>query len=205
MKRLQKGNINTEEWWSDRYARDDYDLEFDDVKFANIANMIENETKVIELGCGVGVLLKVLSMKRPGCKLMGVDFSAQAVETVRDMGIPAMVGDITKTTGFHDYDYVICSETLEHIDDPDSVVKTMAGVLKKGGKAILTTPYKDHIPSSDHVWEFDYKDILMMFMKHFEHCWVYPWGSGRCVRGSDGNIKYGSGNWDTIMAVAIKG
>ena len=38
------------------------------------------------------------------------------------------------------FDAVLCSEVLEHVPDPTSVIKEFARILKPGGKLILTAP-----------------------------------------------------------------
>lgn len=44
------------------------------------------------------------------------------------------------------FDQVICLECIEHILDDLSLVRTLSGMLKPGGRLLLTTPYKNHIP-----------------------------------------------------------
>lgn len=204
VKRLQPNNINTNEYWDGLYSTDYYDYGHDDVKFSNLVNHIEDGSKVIEFGCGVGVMLYALSKLKPRCEVFGVDFSKDAISQVNKIGLYGIVADVSKPIKKTGYDYSLSFETLEHLDNPDGLVKNMADVLKKGGKAMLSTPYLDHIPSNEHVWEFDYDDVLGMFNKYFSKVWVYPWGSGRCVINTNGTIRYHAGNWDTIAVLAIK-
>lgn len=39
------------------------------------------------------------------------------------------------------FDYILCSEVLEHVPYPDRAVKELARLLKKGGQLILTAPF----------------------------------------------------------------
>jgi 2-polyprenyl-3-methyl-5-hydroxy-6-metoxy-1,4-benzoquinol methylase len=204
MRRLQPQNVNTSEYWQSIYADDKYDLNKSDLKFGVIANHIEDGTRVLDLGCGVGELLDMIALYRPECNLFGLDHSPKAIATLQSHGIAGRIGDIMVEHELGEFDYVTCLETLEHVDEPQVLINQMARYLKKGGKAILTTPYLDHIPSSEHIWEFEYSDVEMMFKKVFEKVWVFPWGSGRKVINPDGSIQYPHGNWDTIFALGIK-
>ncbi len=39
------------------------------------------------------------------------------------------------------FDYILCSEVIEHVPFPDQAVKEMARILKSGGRLILTSPF----------------------------------------------------------------
>lgn len=39
------------------------------------------------------------------------------------------------------YDYILCTEVLEHIPYPDMAIKEFSRILKKGGRLILTSPF----------------------------------------------------------------
>jgi SAM-dependent methyltransferase len=63
------------------------------------------------------------------------------------------------------FDLVICTETLEHVKDPPSIVRKMRNVLKKGGWMLITTPgtgHPEHDWPSDYYrfWENTYKDVF---------------------------------------------
>lgn len=203
MRRIQKNNPNTIIHWDQTYRDELYDLSEDDIKFGVISNHIINETSVIEFGCGVGELFDMISKYKPKCDLFGVDYSAEAIKTINSKGYAGMVGNVNDKKKYDEYDYAISLETLEHLDEPQNLIDTMFLNLKPGGKAILTTPYLDHIPSSEHIWEFDYLDVKKMFAG-FSQSWVFPWASGRSVINSDGTIKYRCGNFDTIFAIGVK-
>lgn len=43
------------------------------------------------------------------------------------------------------FDYILCTEVLEHVPYPDRAVKEFRRVLKKGGKLILTVPFASNV------------------------------------------------------------
>lgn len=206
MKRIKKKNPNTPEMWNDTYK--DYDGgNINEPRFMAMRAYIENNSKVADLGCGQGTFCYSLSRVWPGCEVWGVDFSPKAIDWVeKRLGglINLKLANVTRTgldSGY--FDYVIASEILEHLDEPELLIKEAARLLKKGGRLILSTPYKDHLPSGDHVYEFDYKDIEKMFEKYFSKYWVFPFASGGGTH-CGGKYIYPQGDWNLIFALGIK-
>lgn len=71
---------------------------------------------------------------------------------------PDIVGDICDLHGLvrdEEFDVILCTEVLEHVDDPFSAVQELYRVLKPGGKLYLTTPFdfRIHGPLPDN-WRF---------------------------------------------------
>jgi ubiquinone/menaquinone biosynthesis C-methylase UbiE len=209
MKRIVRKDINTKEYWNNVYEKgiDPEVIKMDEFKFRNIAHYIV-AGKVLDLGCGTGELCKTILEERPHCDVYGVDFSGVAIEKARKLneGHFFEVADVA-ATGFSDkeFDYVISSEMLEHLEEPKELIKEAARVLKPYGVFILTTPFEDHIPSIEHLWEFNYSDIENMLFKWFSNFWVFPWAAGWSeVRETKNQaLVYPKGHWDTIMALAI--
>lgn len=209
MKRLLKHNPNTAEYWNDKYTEEpDYPPEADDFKFTNIAHHIHTGDRVIDLGCGNGQLCKVIHRERPRCFVTGLDYSEKQVKKLRDEKIPInfIQGDATDTRlEAESYDFVVSCETIEHLDDPVGLIEEASRLLKPGGRFLITTPYKDHIPSDEHVWQFTYRDIKKMLVRNFKKSWVSPWAAGWTdVKTGTGEIYYPQGHWDTIFGLAIK-
>jgi SAM-dependent methyltransferase len=49
------------------------------------------------------------------------------------------------------YDQVICLEVIEHIMDDRKLLRDLACVTRPGGRLLLTTPYRHHVPFFDEV------------------------------------------------------
>jgi len=74
------------------------------------------------------------------------------------------------------FDYIIASEIIEHVHDPNTFIKNLFSILKPDGKLIITTPYKEKIqyslcihcnkptPLHAHLHSFDEK-ILESFYR----------------------------------------
>ena len=56
-------------------------------------------------------------------------------------------------------DLFICSETLEHLDDPDAVLVAIRGKAKR---LILSTPCDETLKNPEHYWAWGAADIAAM-------------------------------------------
>lgn len=97
---------------------------------------------MLDVGCGEGFLLRSLSEHADDGRstLAGLDVSAGAVEHARaTLGDAA---DVTVGTCYelpyddHSFDLVICSQVLEHLDDPERSVRELRRVARR---AVLVT------------------------------------------------------------------
>lgn len=103
--------------------------------------------RVIDLGCGPGVLLGRIASWNPGTDFVGVDLSEGMLALANQRaGRPANVrferGDMTRLEGFADgsVDGVISSVALHHLPDQaalDRCFESVARVLRPGGALCL--------------------------------------------------------------------
>jgi 2-polyprenyl-3-methyl-5-hydroxy-6-metoxy-1,4-benzoquinol methylase len=97
----------------------------------------------LDAGCGEGYLDRVLLDRIPGLDLTGVDASEDALAAARARCPEATfrrcrVEDLADEPGR--YDLVICSEVLEHLEDPVAALRELARLT--GGHALLTVPWE---------------------------------------------------------------
>ncbi len=98
-----------------------------------IADIVEPHSSVLDLGCGDGALLAYLAEAKH-VQAVGVDVSQKAVERARSRGVQAYVADITEE-GYRPqqvYDYVLLSEVLEHLEDPEDLLLRLKGFVRRG-------------------------------------------------------------------------
>lgn len=133
-----KPNVNTASYWDDVWTREGEDTwRKYPLTFQKVASRISSDDAVLDVGCGVGVLLDVL---KPLCReVAGLDISPIAIEVLKSKGIQGKVG-VLPTIDFPDksFDVVVATETIEHLDDPSSLIKEMIRVARK--KVILSVP-----------------------------------------------------------------
>ncbi|MFM1851811.1 MAG: hypothetical protein RIS54_1495 [Verrucomicrobiota bacterium] len=90
-----------------------------------IGEWVEPGTRVLDLGCGRGALLTYLAQKKQVTGI-GVDLNFHKISACVQRGVTAYQGDMhTFTRAFVDnaFDRVICSRTVQELDDPTDVIQ----------------------------------------------------------------------------------
>jgi methionine biosynthesis protein MetW len=111
--------------------------------FAIISELVEPNSKVLDLGCGEGELLAWLAENK-GVEARGVEISAAKVRRAIARGVSAYQGDIDEVLADysdHAFDYVILSQTLQETRWP---LKVMRDMLRVGRHAIVAFPNFGH-------------------------------------------------------------
>lgn len=109
-----------------------------------ILDLIEPESRVLDLGCGDGTLLAHL-VKEKGCHGTGLEIDEKMIYECIAKGVSVSHGNID--TGLDDYsdqrfDYVILQESLQQVLHPKNVILES---LRVGKKAIVSIPNFCHI------------------------------------------------------------
>jgi ubiquinone/menaquinone biosynthesis C-methylase UbiE len=103
----------------------------------------EEPTRILEVGCGQGWLLKLIADALPDVELHGLDIRPEVIDYARKL-VPSahvVVGD-GQSLPYEDgsFDVVVCSEVLEHVDDPAGVLAEIERVGR--GVAVLSVPHE---------------------------------------------------------------
>ena len=108
-------------------------------EFKIIANLIEANTRVLDVGCGDGTLMEFLKDDKK-IDIRGIEISKNNVQKCIGKGLTVIEGDAEKDLSqFPDgsFDFVILSQKLQAFLNPEKVI---AELLRVGKKAIVTIP-----------------------------------------------------------------
>jgi methionine biosynthesis protein MetW len=108
-----------------------------------IADMVEANARVLDVGCGDGSLLRLLAVTR-GVDARGIELSQKGVNDCVAKGLSVVQGDAdTDLVDYPDdgFDYVILSQTLQATRNPKQVLEHM---LRIGRHAIVSFPNFGH-------------------------------------------------------------
>ena len=111
-------------------ARKDFDI---------ITNWINPNSRILDLGCGDGGLLKLLNVKR-NVSGYGVDSSIDKTIKSLDNGINILNADINDHMGYFkdkSFDFVILAQSLQVVENPVLLIKEM---LRIGNEVIISFP-----------------------------------------------------------------
>lgn len=109
------------------------------VNYSVITEFIEKGSRVLDLGCGEGGLLKMLIDKKH-CSGSGIEIDQNNVISSIQKGLSVVQGDIDeglKEFMDNEYDYVILNQTLQSTEKPDYVIEEM---LRVGKKCVVSFP-----------------------------------------------------------------
>ena len=108
-------------------------------EFQIISELIEKNTRVLDVGCGDGILMKHLKDNKK-VDTRGLEISKNNVQVCISKGLPVIEGNAEKDlVQFPDlsFDYVILSQTLQAFYNPEKVIDDL---LRVANKAIVTIP-----------------------------------------------------------------
>lgn len=184
---------NTSEIYNQFYSdRDTLEAYFNDSRLGfyqsvlNLAtekNLNLNEKDIADFGCGSGHLLELFCSVFKPKSSTGFDFSKSGIDYAKKTFENHLffVKDIYENITPNTYDFIMCTEVLEHLEYPDRALWNMLNSLKNNGILLLTVPngridtIEEHInfwspeswkifientPNSKHKFSFDISTII---------------------------------------------
>lgn len=99
---------------------------------------IADGESVLDIGCGPGEFLRLVTRERPSCRVAGMDVSRVAVDLAREQGLEAHRADIELESIAGEFDRVTCFEVLEHLPHAENALRQI--MLASRRSAIVSIP-----------------------------------------------------------------
>ncbi|HSX57856.1 MAG TPA: class I SAM-dependent methyltransferase [Candidatus Saccharimonadales bacterium] len=137
------------------------------------AELIQKEIRmlkvrsIVDAGCGTGEFIKRLRIdpELKGVKLAGFDVADQVIESNKKKfpEVEFFTLNLNEKTDLKkDFDLVVCSEVIEHLENWRISIADLGQMVKKGGYVLITTQsgkrYKHHLAIA-HLQHFTIEEI----------------------------------------------
>ncbi|MEP6583206.1 MAG: methyltransferase domain-containing protein [Ginsengibacter sp.] len=104
---------------------------------------IKPNSNVLDVGCGNGLIS--MSLGKAGHNVFGIDISEKAIEKAKEKNkLPNVKFEVAGAEQMSEtetkYDAVICSEVLEHLNEPSTLLNYIHKSMKDDGILIVTVP-----------------------------------------------------------------
>lgn len=145
---LKKFSDLADKWWDPHgdfkplHAINPLRLEW----IASLSGGVADKT-IVDVGCGGGILTEALARK--GAKrVLGVDLAEKSLSVAKLHALESQLSNLAYETISAEalaerepghFDVVTCMEMLEHVPDPEAIVRACAAMAKPGGWLFFST------------------------------------------------------------------
>ena len=113
-----------------------------------VARLVGQGKRVLELGCGPGMITRLLAGQQ--CRVTALEMDAHAIEAVAqycetvhacDLNDPAWPAKLAAAERF---EVIVAGDVLEHLVDPWATVERLVPLLAEGGHVVISLPHAGH-------------------------------------------------------------
>ncbi len=144
-----------------------YESEREDI----IALIPPDALRVLDVGCGFGLMGKKLKEKNGAVEVIGIEAEEKASEAAKDNINKVITGDVENIkmpfeNGY--FDCLVYGEVLEHLRDPWRILREHARYLRKSGCCIVSMPNISHYSIIEGLLKdrWDYKESGILDNTH---------------------------------------
>lgn len=124
---------------------------------------------ILEVGCGVGSFTKLITDQSDFDSMYCIDISSAAIEHIKKREFSKVIRieciDLINVTG--EYDFIVCMNVMEHVEDDSKFFKKLTGLMKPGGVLFHLVPshqflYSNFDKAAGHFKRYD-KSMMRKF------------------------------------------
>ncbi len=143
--------------------------------------------KLLDVGCGRGFFID--EARKRGWQVYGIDYSKKVTDYAkRILGLEVRQADIFTFATRRKFDIVTLNQVIEHVSNPNRLMKQCHKLLKRGGMIYLATPNISSLLAKVQKKDFDY------FIPP-EHLGYYNYETLSKLLKSNGFTVVYSGSW----------
>ncbi len=143
------------------------------------------DLNVLDIGCGGGILSE--SLAKHGAKVTGLDAEAGAIQTAKAHATAEQLEikyECAAVEAFEAplFDAVTCLEMLEHVEDPEAIIRAAARLVKPGGYVFLSTVNRTARAYAEVIVAAEYVLSILPRQTHTFERFIRPNELARAVR-----------------------
>jgi 2-polyprenyl-3-methyl-5-hydroxy-6-metoxy-1,4-benzoquinol methylase len=125
----------------------DFDTSSDNNSHSLMVRLVGPDKRVLDIGCATGYLGEALAAR--GCRVSGVEIDPESAARAAKVLDEVMIADLADADlvahfGPASFDVVVLGDVLEHLMEPDRLLRHVAGLLAPGGSVVISTPNVTH-------------------------------------------------------------
>ncbi len=154
------------------------------------------QAHILDAACGLGYGTAILCNQRPKSKVTGVDISEDAINYCKNNyastqpNLEFHISDVeymNRKLPNSSFDFITSFETLEHLSNPDNLLRSIQLLLKPGGKFLCSVPNlwvdeSGRDPNPWHLHVFDFNKLITLISKYLDVITLYAQIAGNGKR-----------------------
>ena len=129
--------------------------------------------KVLDFGCGDGVLTYLVWKQNVGGRTIGIEPESVGRNLAQQMfqkrNASIIILESSEMISDNSQDIVLCADVIEHVEDPDDLLVEIHRITKPEGRVVFSTPVRiNEFPQDkEHVREFFPLEFNNLIKGHF--------------------------------------
>ena len=112
-----------------------------------VLDLVGQRQRVLELGCSTGQMTRVLQER--GCRVVAIEAEVETAKRAEEFCEQLIVGDLEQLDfevelGDRRFDVIVAADVLEHLKEPEAVLRRLRPFLAPGGYLVASVPNVTH-------------------------------------------------------------